>query len=662
MFDGDDTFILNIGKKIAAMNPHDCEGIYSLISSLPRHIPHAFLAADSDGKPIVLVNPSFQEGYHPSSLSTSFPGLCVGVDNDINADMLLIPPTRMDCIFGPNSMVIPDTADFFDHHCKTNQDFSKIQKKGDKTTDMPKMTYLHPVVAAALLLYMSSTPSPSFMSLFEVIKEAATVTEDGKPVLMTHWIRVTLFFVWSILEQPPSLLTTPGLYRPRLVQEAIRDKLIVTFFGQQATPGGQGQVSFAPSASNAGLQGHLSIAADPTVGLALQKLVEVHEDAQALTLENIRSKSAFSNMPECKKTPLVRMGVSGSDKDYPTDPTENLRALFTKKNATDLYATINATLLKAGSSTGTLGLGHATEITTQGIIWKKETDPFGFTTFAFNPNNDDEATNTAISALVLKQQAENQQLDSSDLKILMNSKTFDPDNVADYMTQCNSLLATTIYIWKGKSFLANLIQYHINLAKKAERTYKTRQESDVLFLTKVGYSFNLLLQRFISDVAQHDDWDTFDQDYYFGELASLHNKVISSSAICKLPNGMMSTSTTGTPAKNNKRQNDNDKNKQGKEKKQKTKEEPFKCSFSKPEWKIPEKRSHEFSSIFTQQKLKKMPKAQGGKGNKTRAYCVRALATGTCKHGKDCQFNHGNPKDQNQTEAVDTFFKEAYEP
>jgi hypothetical protein len=278
---------------------------------------------------------------------------------------------------------------------------------GTKVTGMPKMVNLHSVAAAVLLKYMSLTSNLSFMSLFEILKNCATVTEDdGSVMIMTHWIRLILFFVWAVLEQTPSPLTTSGLYRPRSVVEAIQDKLIVTFFGSQATPRGQGQVSFAPTASHAGLQGHLTIAADPVVGLALQKLVDVQEESQAITLENIRNKSAFSNMPECKKTPLDRLGATDADKDYPTDPTENLRLLFTKKNATDLYAMINSVLLAAGSLTGTLGMGHATEISTQGIIWKKETEPFGFTTFTFNPNNNDEVTNTAIATLVLKQQSD----------------------------------------------------------------------------------------------------------------------------------------------------------------------------------------------------------------------------------------------------------------
>ena len=52
--------------------------------------------------------------------------------------------------------------------------------------------------------------------------------------------------------------------------------------------------------------------------------------------------------------------------------------------------------------------------------------------FAFNPNNEDEVTNQALATLFLKQQSStNQQLDSDDIKVMMNDKIFATYNVAD---------------------------------------------------------------------------------------------------------------------------------------------------------------------------------------------------------------------------------------
>jgi hypothetical protein len=53
--------------------------------------------------------------------------------------------------------------------------------------------------------------------------------------------------------------------------------------------------------------------------------------------------------------------------------------------------------------------------------------------FAFNPNNEDEVTNEALATLFLKQQSSstNQQLDSDDIKVMMNDKIFATYNVVD---------------------------------------------------------------------------------------------------------------------------------------------------------------------------------------------------------------------------------------
>ena len=125
-------------------------------------------------------------------------------------------------------------------------------------------------------------------------------------------------------------------------------------------------------------------------------------------------------MPDCKKLPLIHGAVADIKVDYPKEATEGITKLFGKKSATDLFTAFNSTL---GSTmgAGNMALGHVVQLNTVGPIWHDQAYPFGLTTFAFHPDKT-KVSNAEVHTLMVKQQQDhgNQQLDPSDVKIMLN--------------------------------------------------------------------------------------------------------------------------------------------------------------------------------------------------------------------------------------------------
>ena len=301
-----------------------------------------------------------------------------------------------------------------------------------------------------------------------------------------------------------------------------------------------------------------------------------------------------------------------------------------------------------------MSLGHATQITNYGIIWEDMMSPFGFTSFAFDPTTN--KSNNQELALMLKQQSANSTLDDNDYKIMLNDKTFFPSTLEQYQAQTNSLLVIAMDWWKGASFSANLIQYHINHIKSNQQMYKLRQDDDALFLTKVGYVVNLNFQRYLRTITDNDDFTLVGKQDIIDDLTALHGRVMGSTEICVLPSTMV-TKTTQQKRGGHQR-NDNGTADMGSPTK-KGKVDAFQCNFTKTDWKLPSTRSSEYSSIFTRQCLDRMPKAPNKEG-KLRPFCNKALSLGVCRLGSACKFIHDKPSKHGKEADVNAFYQAAY--
>jgi hypothetical protein len=451
--------------------------------------------------------------------------------------------------------------------------------------------------------------------------------------------------------------------RPRVTAETVRQELVTTFFGNQRQAAPAHGTPPTPPPSQPGTT-HFTISHDPALGQCLKSLVAVQEEQAKAAGESTKTKSALSTMPDCKKTILIRGTVSDIDVDYPTEITEAITKLFGKKSATDLYTSLNATL-KAASNTCTMELGHVVQLNTFGPIWQDPTDPQGLTTFAFNPKTIS-SSNKEVAMLMIKQQQDhgNQQLDPNDVKIMLNSDLIFALETHHYQTQVKSYLVVLIDMWGRTSFVANLTQSHLHHTNHQQDTYTARQRDDVLFLTKVGFSFNLITQRFLRKITTTTDIDLVGMDEFAKELRDLHTRIENMTEICILPSTIVSKSKRsggaaagggggggGRGGDGGRRGNDDDPRK-------KAKMDAFECKFTKTNWKLPEARRDEYSTIFTKERLANMPKAP--KNGKDRPFCNKALSLGRCRLGDNCPFNHDNPSKHNKKAEVDAFYREAY--
>jgi hypothetical protein len=673
----DDNNVLNtIHLQSLRVNTNNNQSIPIFIRAvLPNGIPHAFLSTDNNKNPIVLVNASIPKEYFPSP-SAPPPKIFAITDDDKDADMSEITTSEAKQLFKVKKYTIPAESRLCDQNL-TDDEFAALTLNGmepalvpegdttvwDDEHSFPNLVYLHPVIASAVIKHLSNNEEVKAVDLFHVITNAATTTDpnDGTTWYNTHWITRTMGFLWLMTQDVGIKGANTIQPRPRILAETIRQELVTTFFGNQGrTTSTHAAAPPLLPPSHPGTT-HFTISHDPALSQCLLNLAAVQEEQVKAAGESTKTKSALATMPDCKKTILIRGNVSDMDVHYPKDVTESINKLFGKKSATDLYTALNATLTAAGN-TCQMELGHVVRLNTFGPIWQDPTDPQGLTTFAFNPKTTN-ASNKEAAMLMIKQQQEhgNQQLDMNDVKIMLNSALNFALETHHYQTQVKSLLVVLIDMWGRHSFVANLTQSHLNHANHQQDTYTARQRDDALFLTKVGFFFNLITQRFLRKISTTDDIDLVDMAGFAKELRELHTRIENMTEICILPSTIVSKSKRGAAGMEGgggteARLGRNGGN--GGRQEKKAKMEAFECRFTKPNWKLPEAHRDEYSAIFTKERLANMPKAP--KNGKDRPFCNKALSLGRCRLGDSCPFNHDNPTKHNKKADIDAFYREAY--
>jgi hypothetical protein len=643
---------------------------------LPNGIPHALLSTDTNKNPIVLVNVSIPKEYFPSP-SAPPPKIFAITDDDKDADMSEIVTSEAKQLFKVKKYTIPAESRLCDQNL-TDDEFAALTQNGiepalvadndttiwDDEHSFPNFVYLHPVIASAIIKHLSNNENVKAVDLFHIITNAATTTDpnDGTTRFNTHWITRTMGFFWLMTQDSGIKGVNTIQPRPRILAETIRKELVATFFGNQGrTTSTHTNVPPFPPSSQPNTT-HFTIAHDPALSQCLLNIATVQEEQVKAAGESTKAKSALSTMPDCKKTILIRGNVTDMDINYPKEVTESINKLFGKKSATDLYTALNATLTAAGN-TCQMELGHVVRLNTFGPIWQDPTDPQGLTTFAFNPKTTN-ASNKEAAMLMIKQQQEhgNQQLDMNDVKIMLNSALNFAFETHHYQTQVKSLLVVLIDMWGRNSFVANLTQSHLNHANHQQDMYTARQRDDALFLTKVGFFFNLIAQRFLRKISTTDDIDLIDMAGFAKELRELHTRIENMTEICILPSTIMSKSKRGAAGMEGgggaEARTDRNRGNGGGRQEKKAKIEAFECRFTMPNWKLPEARHDDYLTIFTKERLASMPKAP--KNGKDRPFCNKALSLGRCRLGDSCHFNHDNPIKHNKKADVDAFYREAY--
>lgn len=669
LFANDHTVLDSIHRKsllVAKDGPPTNETISTFLRAhLPIGIPHAFLTADTHGQPTVLINPSIPADYFAADPNSKFPPIYVITDDDNSSDMCSISQHRAAVLFETKEYIVPEESRL----CNINlpqADFAALKTNGtapptnpdpsiayDDTFSFPRLVYLHPAIASKVIMYLSRHESPSAKHLYDVIIKAATWDDGSVEHLNPHWISTTLRFLWLMIQGKITGID-PSPARPRSNAEVVRMGLVETFFGTQQIQT-QGNNSGSTPSTTQPVQ-HFTISHDPALGTVIQNLADIQIKQVEMQSEALRSKSAISSMIDCKRIPLIRGGLTEPDSSYPLEPTENAKKLFAKKHHLDFYTAINSTLASSALSTASLDIGHAAEVVNFGIIWQFITDPRGFTTFAFNPDPTTEPNNK-IKALILKHQKENQQLNDDDVNVMLNKKIFCPSSVTDAQAQNNSFLITNMELFGRAAVTTNLVQFHITQIKNNERLYIIRQRNDPLFLTKVQYRFNLIHQRFLRTITENEDLSNVDLQSFSDDLVAVHNKVLNSEDVCILPDTIAARANP-QQTQRGRRRNDNTGDNQDPPSKR-AKPDAFTCT-PKAQWKIPEARLHEYSSIFTRTRLSRMPKAPHHSTGKLRPFCNKALCRGKCPTGDACPFTHAEPSAHGKETEVDAFYREAY--
>ena len=384
-------------------------------------------------------------------------------------------------------------------------------------------------------------------------------------------------------------------------------------------------------------------------------------------------KEIFKNADHLRNG-IVYGQVGPTSLELPSSPSELAADLFRQKSTHTLYSSIQAKIFRKSDNAGYILFSQCGILQKYGVRWRAEDTPSGFSPFSFDPYNcSGPDSHMALDHDIHRDIYEcslrhDNGLSTKDMRdIFTNEKLFCPLTCDEFLMQIRSFYLFSSAIWGKDAFiplqLHKMVEHHL----RHRHVYRNSQSYDRSFLSRVLFSVDNAVQRFIEDQLEFadclEDINSTSLSYHMDKLC---DKIDSREDICReLPRFVDSTlrsklnksnNSNSSSSRGNSSSNSNGNRKRPAERDGDGQAIPWARFDSPPEWCIPA--NLKYSKVFPRSVLDKIPKASINGVSKP--FCNKLFTMKSCRNGVKCYFCHEDPRNHGKGEAMTSFYKKAF--
>ena len=387
-------------------------------------------------------------------------------------------------------------------------------------------------------------------------------------------------------------------------------------------------------------------------------------------------KEIFKNASHLRNG-IVFGQVGPSSLELPSAPSETAADLFKQKSTHTLYSSIQAKIFRKSDNAGYILFSQCGILQKYGVRWRAEDLPSGFSPFSFDPYNCagpdshmalDHDIHRDIYECSLRH---DNGLSTKDMRdIFTNEKLFCPLTCDEFLMQLRSYYLFASAIWGKECFISIQVHKMIEHHLRHRHVYRNSQSYDHSFLSRVLFSIDNAVQRFIEDnLEMADCLEDISGSSLTYHMDKLCDKIDSREDICReLPRFVDSTlrtklkkqnpSNSSSPSRGNGSSNSSNNSRKRPADRDANDGQaiPWTRFDSPPEWCLPT--NLKYSKVFPRSVLDKIPKFSSN--GVVKPFCNKLFSMKSCRNGTNCYFSHEDPRNHGKGEAMTSFYKKAY--
>ena len=415
----------------------------------------------------------------------------------------------------------------------------------------------------------------------------------------------------------------------------------------------------------------------PEMFLLSQCIKEVTNSKKTSNEDDITSpasKSMFRDMPLSAQKQLWLGSVNRSSLSLPEDLPDVVLVVWKSKNSATFFESFVAEVFDPMDNACTILLSQCAVIQRLGLRWKSEACPGGLSPFSFDPYAIPGLDSNHTLDKNIRQQIHDASLchlndfkQSKDMQQLYTDHNlFFPRTTEEFKKQLRSFWSCAKGLCGSSSFIASQILKVLNFFHRSQTRVAAKMQSsgNEFYLGQFLFAIDEAIQEFVVSLSSASSLS----DIGFTDLEERINWILFSvktgSGLVSLPPALQAKFQAQQTKNSQKKRSGgsedgspNSKRQQGSSSSSSSTSPNPPAKFSSPShWLLPENKN--YMKVFPPSVLTNIPSAE--KEGKPIPFCNILFTKGICKKGKKCKFIHDDPAKHGKKEAMDEFYRSAY--